>query len=151
MQLKTLARTIVYNPETNKVLLVKNNGTSFWYAPGGGWEYDHETILECAKREVKEETGLEVEVQRLLYVQEFHESADSIFFETFWLAYPSGDSEYDNNHVDLDPNGNVETARWFSREELKDLTVFPKRLKDSFWEQLPLSGEDAFLGVNGSL
>lgn len=147
MQLKVLARTIVFNPTTNQILLVKNKGADFWYAPGGGWEYNHETILDCAKREVKEETGLDVNVQRLLYLQEFHESADQIFFETFWLAHPSGDAKYDKNHIDRDPNGKVETAQWFTKDELKDLKVFPKRLKDSFWEHVPFEGENPFIGV----
>ncbi len=150
MKIKILARTITYDKEANKILLVKNKGTDFWYAPGGGWEYDHENILECAKREVHEEAGLHVEIKKLLYVQEFHESAETIFFETFWLAELTHEQALDKSHTDLDPNGSVETAQWFSKDELQDLKVFPKRLKNTFWDNLDslLSNEDPFIGVS---
>jgi 8-oxo-dGTP diphosphatase len=150
MKIKLLARTITYDRNTNKILLVKNKDASFWYAPGGGWEYERENILECAKREVYEETGLHVEIQRLLYVQEFHESEDTIFFETFWFGELSHDQSLDVSHIDLDPNGRVESAQWFGKEELQEMKVFPKRLKNSFWEAIgdSLDAEDPFIGVS---
>lgn len=150
MKIKLLARVITYDKDKGKILLVKNRGMSFWYAPGGGWEYENENILECAKREVHEETGLLVDIKKMLYVQEFHESVESIFFETFWLAEPSHNQSLDENHVDLDPSGSVEVAQWFDKEELQDLKVFPKRLKNTFWDNITsaLDSEDPFIGVS---
>ncbi|OGN00801.1 MAG: hypothetical protein A2651_01000 [Candidatus Yanofskybacteria bacterium RIFCSPHIGHO2_01_FULL_42_12] len=150
MNIRILARVVIYNPEDNKILLVKNKGTNFWYAPGGGWEYDKENILQCAEREVTEEVGLSVEIKRILYLQEFHATEDSIFFETFWLAVPKAGTEINENHIDLDPNGQVETGRWFSKEELQDLKVFPKRLKNTFWDNIDkfIIEEDPFIGVS---
>ena len=150
MKIRLLARTVTYDKETNKILLVKNKGTSFWYAPGGGWEYEHENILECAKREVYEETGIHIEIKKLLYVQEFHESVETISFEMFWLAIPINEQKLNKNHIDLDPEGSVETAQWFNKKELQDLEVFPKRLKDTFWDNVDSSliKEDPFIGVN---
>lgn len=150
MDIRILARVITYDADEKKILLVKNRGTGFWYAPGGGWEYEKENILEAAKREMKEETGLDVSVIKLLYMQEFHATEDSIFFETFWFAIPDGDKTLNELHIDLDPNGQVETAQWFSREELSELKVFPKRLKNTFWENIErfLNDEDPFIGVS---
>ncbi len=150
MNIRILARVVTYNHKENKILLVKNKDTNFWYAPGGGWEQDKENILECAKREVKEEAGLDVEIMRLLYIQEFHATADTIFFETFWLAKPIGDTNINELHIDLDPNGAVETAHWFSQTELQDLKVFPKRLKNTFWDNIDrvTKDEDPFIGVS---
>ena len=150
MNIRILARVVIYNPEDNKILLVKNKGTNFWYAPGGGWEYDKENILQCAEREVTEEVGLSVEIKRILYLQEFHATEDSIFCETFWLAVPKAGTEINENHIDLDPNGQVETGRWFSKEELQDLKVFPKRLKNTFWDNIDkfIIEEDPFIGVS---
>jgi len=148
MKLRIIARTIILDDVGNKILLVKNRGANFWYAPGGGWEYERESIIECAQREVKEETGLDVSIKRFLYSQEFHESKDVIHLEIFWLA-KCIDQGLDSSHVDLDTNGKVEEACWFGKEELENLTVFPKRLKDAFWkvkEEL-LQSEDLFLGV----
>lgn len=150
MKIKILARVITYNKHNEKILLVKNKGMNFWYAPGGGWEYENENILECAKREVHEETGLLVDIKKMLYVQEFHESAESIFFETFWIAELNHEQSLNENHIDLDPNGSAETAQWFNREDLQDLKVFPKRLKNTFWDKITstLDSEDPFIGIS---
>lgn len=51
------------------ILLIKHlhyeSGREYWVLPGGGREED-ETEEECVKREIKEETNLEVVVERLL-------------------------------------------------------------------------------------
>ena len=150
MNIRILARVVVYDRKDNKILLVKNKGTDFWYAPGGGWEYEKENILQCAEREVVEEVGLKVNIKRLLYTQEFHATEDTIFFEMFWLAVPKEGTEIDEAHIDLDPNGQVETAKWYSQEELQELKVFPKRLKNTFWDNISrmLEDEDPFIGVS---
>jgi ADP-ribose pyrophosphatase YjhB (NUDIX family) len=150
MNIRILSRVVVYDQKDNKILLVKNKGTSFWYAPGGGWEHEKENILQCAEREVVEEVGLKVSVKRLLYAQEFHATEDTIFFEIFWLAVPKEGTEIDEAHIDLDPNGQVETAKWYSKEELQELKVFPKRLKNTFWDNISrmLEDEDPFIGVS---
>ena len=97
-----------------------------------------------------EETGLDVEIKKFLFLQEYHESKESIFFETIWLANTKNTTELNNNHIDLDPNGKVEEVRWFSKEDLIDKTIYPKILKDFFWENLKetLEGYDRFIGVN---
>jgi 8-oxo-dGTP diphosphatase len=53
--------------ENGKILLVKRGREPFlgeWAIPGGRIE-DGETAEECARREMKEETGLDVEILRL--------------------------------------------------------------------------------------
>lgn len=150
MNIKILARVVIFSPKNKKLLLVKNKGADFWYPPGGGWEHDKESIIECAKREVMEEVGLSVDIKRMLYAQEFQATVDTKFFELFWFATPKEGQEYKNSHIDLDPKGQVETARWFSREELSNLKVFPNRLKDTFWNNLEVftKSEDPFVGIH---
>lgn len=148
MKVRILARAVIYNPKTKQILLVKNKGANFWYAPGGGWEYEHETIKQCAMREVLEETGLNVKIQRLLYMQEFHEAPQTIFFETFWLAELARNQTLNNMHIDQ--NGIVQTAKWFNQGQIQDIKVFPERLKSSFWHELEHNIsviEDPFIGV----
>jgi ADP-ribose pyrophosphatase YjhB (NUDIX family) len=149
MNLKPIARVVTYDGRENKILLVRNKNASFWYAPGGHWEIDHENILECAKREMLEETGLHVDIERLIYAQEFHGMENVICLEIFWLAKLSHDQELNISHVDLDPYGEVEEVRWFKREDLQNLKVFPKRLQNTFWDNIGNleKFEDPFIGI----
>jgi ADP-ribose pyrophosphatase YjhB (NUDIX family) len=58
-------------------------GATFWSPPGGGWLFG-ESVREALRREFKEETGLAVQVSRLLHLHEFQQDelqALEIFFE----------------------------------------------------------------------
>ena len=147
MNLRIITRVITYDPESRKILLVKNKDQDFWYPPGGGWHYGTENLLECARRGVKEETGLDINISRLLYIQEFHDAPDSISLETMWLAKPQSATKLDVLHVDKDVDGKVESAKWFSKNDLRGFKVFPKRLQNTFWDNIErfLREEDPFI------
>ena len=55
---------------SDEILLIRHQehmgGRTYWLLPGGGRE-EGESEIECVRREVREETGLEVRVERLLY------------------------------------------------------------------------------------
>ena len=53
------AGCFVFDKQKNKILLVQSRG-QMWGPPKGSMQ-DHETPLDCAIREVKEETGFDVE------------------------------------------------------------------------------------------
>src|SRR5581483_9236556 len=64
-------RTIVLYQ--GKVLLHppgKDGSDEAWKVPGGGLE-PHESLAECARREVLEETGIPVRVGRIAFLQEW--------------------------------------------------------------------------------
>jgi 8-oxo-dGTP pyrophosphatase MutT (NUDIX family) len=147
-KIRIIARVIVYDQERNSILLVRNKGAKFWYPPGGGWEADKETIIQCAEREVYEETGFRVHLQRFLYAQEFHESEETTFLELFWVA-KCEDKSSARDHRDLDMGGQVEESSWFKKEDLKDKKVFPQELKERFWGDIEklITIENQFLGV----
>lgn len=56
--------------EDNKVLLVKHGDDDFWKFPGGT-QMDNNNFIENAKREVKEELGLEVNLEDKPYIVAF--------------------------------------------------------------------------------
>lgn len=143
MNIRLQARTIIKND--NKILLVKNPGKSFWHVPGGGME-DNEDIIKCAIREVKEETGLNIKLGNMLYVQELHDSKTKIIhFEIFFLASLISGEAFDPNHKDTDPDG-VTDIKWFSKEDLQTIAVYPDRLKNDFWDIEP-DKQNRFIGV----
>lgn len=55
----------------DEVLLVEHckNGKQYWLLPGGGLEYN-ESVTDCVRRELKEETNLDIEVQDLAFSSE---------------------------------------------------------------------------------
>ena len=59
--------TAVVTDDKDRVLLVKRRDNDLWTLPGGGMDLG-ESIVETAVREVKEETGLDVEVTGLIGV-----------------------------------------------------------------------------------
>ena len=58
----------VFLPDpAGRVLLIRRRDNGFWALPGGCQDLG-ETPAECARRECREETGLEVQITRLLGV-----------------------------------------------------------------------------------
>jgi len=144
--LRVITRAFIF--DNDKILLARNKGANFWYPPGGGWEFESESIRESVGREVTEETGYTVDVKNLLWVREFREpEKDRVALETFWLTQVSETNEQTAEglarHIDQDANGAVEECRWFTVAELEDVKVLPKFVKERLG-QLPLD-TDAFV------
>jgi 8-oxo-dGTP diphosphatase len=73
--------------QNDEILLVKHLSIGqvniLWAPPGGGMQFG-ETAQECLKREMFEECGLDVEIGKLLFVNEYLDSplhAIELFFE----------------------------------------------------------------------
>ncbi len=81
----------------SQLLLIRHeehqSGRTYWLLPGGGRE-DGESEEECVMREMREETGLEVRIERLL---EEHDSAhpDGIYahYKTYLCTPISGEAQ----------------------------------------------------------
>lgn len=130
--LRVLSRVITYDASNQSILLVRNKNQKWWCAPGGGWDYEKETIIECAEREVFEETGIKVNILKFLYVQTLNiTEQDSVWLEQFWLAEPISNTKIIKDHIDK--FGVVDEARWFNFIELQDLVVYPKNIKENFF------------------
>ena len=102
----------------------------FWVPPGGSLE-GNESIYDCARRELLEETGLQADLDFPLYIQEFWEP-DYHFVKIFMLGNLTGGTLTTQNK-ESNESFLIE-AKFFSRNELQELTVFPEILKDQFWK-----------------
>ena len=80
--------------EEERLLLVKQrvNDSRGWSLPGGTLEIG-ETLEDCIIREMKEETGLKVEIEKLLYVCDSIENDNHVVHITFKLKRVGGDLE----------------------------------------------------------
>ena len=118
--------------EEKRILLVHhqdNDKYDFWVPPGGSLE-GNESIYDCAKREVFEETGLDVKLGSILYIQEFWEP--NYHFCKFFILGNIIGGELTLSNKDLNEDWLVD-AKFFSLDEIQKLTVFPEILKGQFW------------------
>lgn len=123
-------RVIVPNGN-GEILMVKQHHESrdLWMLPGGGVE-EGESTLEAAKREVLEETGIEIEIERLVWFMEEAEERGQRFVNFFLAEKTEGipvlgmDPEFDEN------NQILRDVKFVKIEDVKNLdNLYPKFLK----------------------
>jgi 8-oxo-dGTP diphosphatase len=111
-----------------KLLLVRHKKEAqydFWVAPGGGVQSTEE-LVHAAQREVREETGLSVEIGQMLYVEEFHNP--DVRHCKFWFAGKLIGGKLSTSAPEATSEYIVEAA-WHSRDQVASLEVFPSVLR----------------------
>lgn len=131
--------------EDGCVLLVTNESADYYYSVGGRVHFG-ETAYDAVLREVKEETGVDYEVDRLVFVHEnffiepcgvhknkkFHEIAQ------FFLMKPRGTKKISGDSYCIDGK---ERFEWVPINKLKDMRVFPTFFADRL-SDLPIGAEN---------
>lgn len=119
----------------NRLLLVNaypGDQSDLWCAPGGGVERGA-SLPDNLRREVFEETGLQIAVGLPCLVNEFHDpqtgfhQVDLFFRCTLVAGTLSNDWR--------DPEDVVNRRRWFSRDALRSLRLKPDSLPQIAWGQ----------------
>jgi len=136
---------VVILDEEKKILMLKqyHEEKDIWMVPGGAIE-ENENAEMAAIREVKEETGLEIELLKLIWhVEEVSEKRGQRFVN-FFLARIVGGSLY----LGIDPEREADKqvmreVKFMSQMELKNLEVlYPEYLKDELWIFLQQDTDD---------
>jgi len=122
-----------------RILMVRQHHQEryVWTVPGGAIE-PGETSLDAAVREVKEETGLTVAIDKMIWHVEQVVSGKEPRFVNIFLATALGGSIKVGTDPERSEDGQViEEVRYLSREELAEADgVYPDYLKDELWEIL---------------
>ena len=95
-------------------------------APGGGVEV-HASLHDNLKREVHEETGLEIEVGEPCLVNEFHDPASSFHQVEIFFRAQVRDAEIDPAWKD--PENIVTQRRWVTESDLAQVRLKPDALR----------------------
>lgn len=95
--------------ENEQILLVKQRVSDKrnWSLPGGRLERG-ETLSKGLQREMKEETGLDIEIVRLLYVCDVKTSGNTILHISFLVRRIGGSIELPTNEFDENPIHDVQ-------------------------------------------
>ncbi len=90
--------------EDNKILLVKQKVSEKrnWSLPGGKLERG-ETLEEGIIREMKEETGLDVEVIKMLYLCDVSATDNTLLHISFLLKRKKGEIQLPSNEFESNP------------------------------------------------
>lgn len=113
----------IVTDEHRRILLIKRRDNSLWALPGGGHDIG-ETIAATAVREVKEETGLDVEVTGLVgvYTNPHHVVAftDGEVRQQFSLCFTTavlgGELAIDHESTDI---------AWIAPDDIPNLDMHP--------------------------
>lgn len=135
------ATLVACKNEHGEILMVqegKEHVRGKWDFPGGGLEHD-ESVKECAEREVKEETGYEVNVNGFygVYIEK-SDTTDLPVIVYLLEGKLSSEGEPDN-HFD----GEILDYRFHSIEELQDLEL----RKDNRTEMLDIINSEEPLPI----
>ncbi|WP_144511879.1 NUDIX hydrolase [Bacillus sp. FJAT-22090] len=137
-----VAGLLVHN---DKVLIMKDENQSYFYVPGGRVMLN-ETSEDAVKREIREELSTEVNVKRMLWVNEnfFVEDTLTEKFHEICFFYLLGLKDENiltkGNEFTIIEEGKIHTYYWKCFDELKSINLFPLFLKERITE-LPLSVE----------
>jgi len=125
--------------EDGRVLLVNawpGGQSDLWCAPGGGVE-PGQSLPDNLRREVREETGLLVEVGAPCLVNEFHDPASGFHqVEVFFRCVRLGG---ETSRAWRDPEGVVNRWIWADRDLLDTLRIKPDALVRIALEEAPLA------------
>ena len=132
------ARVVVLNDQ-NEVLMVRHRqeGINIWLVPGGNVE-GNECSLEAAVREVREETGIDVEIIQLIWHVEEVSPERGQRFVNFFLGKSIGGELALGTDPERGKNEQVmEEVMFVCREKMQGLEVlYPEYLKNELWEFL---------------
>ena len=123
------ASVFIIDPLTKKILLIHHKKFNRWVQPGGHID-EGETFEEAALREAYEETGVKVRLLgdrfpreddyiRPLGIQKNRNQKGDLHIDVIYAAVPVNSVKVSNQESEC------YRAKWFSRSELDDISVFP--------------------------
>lgn len=120
----------------NQVLLMHRfkNGKEYWTFPGGGVE-DGETIEEAVLRELKEETSLPTETERLLYIHHYEKSDQYYYLCKYISGKPALGDAVEKERMEKRESV-IYQPEWVDVEKVTNLLVYPLEIRDWLLEDL---------------
>lgn len=116
----------------NKILMVGNDQSNYLYSVGGRIKFG-ETAEDAVKREVYEETGLKLEIDRLGFVHENYFYGDcsynlnKLIYEISFFFYMKVPKDLELKSDSFTEDNSIEYLKWVSLDE--DILMYPTFFK----------------------
>ena len=114
------ARALIFNLESRMLLVRSHKWRNSYVLPGGHVELG-ETIVAALRREIKEETGLDIYDIQFIGLHEF--IFDDVFWEKRHFILFDYACKTDSTYVKLDSES--EEYVWVSRQDIASLSIEP--------------------------
>ncbi len=133
-----VAGVVIHN---NHILFQKGVRDNFWFLPGGRAELN-ETAQETIIREMQEELGVEIRVERLLWVVEnlfkFENATTHELGLYFLMSFPEDTPIYEQGSIfERDHAGDHLVFEWLPLDQLAESALYPLFLRTVLPRKLP--------------
>ena len=133
---KIRCRAIILNE--GSLLIVKHRPESDYYALPGGHLEPGESVVECMRREIIEELGVEPAIGRLLYVHTFKDK-DTIQSVEFFYEVTNGGDFLDITGKERTHAHELAEIRWV--EPTENVQIRPAKVTEDFAHDALLSDQ----------
>ncbi len=120
---------IIYNKDKTKILLFKSSNRDFYMIPGGKVN-ELESSEDALKREVQEETGLEINIIDFKCFSECVVTDKEMTYQQVEAIYEASYNDEINNDEFNGLEGNWILFKWFNINNLDNILIEPKGIKD---------------------
>ena len=124
--------------QEGKILAMQDERSPYYYLPGGRVQMG-ETAEQAVMREVREELGVAVEIQRPLWLNQafFTEDVDHLFYHElclyFWMEPVGPDLLSKGETFVLNEGRHVHRFTWLKYERLREEYFYPLFLKEEIF------------------